>query len=230
MGMYELYLACETLKMRFNSLFLTSYDLPDVSEVCDFLDETFCVIDSQEKFRATVDRLERLVVAVELREADLLTFSHNGFLGKFCDIETESDGVFPYDKKRSGEEFFDKFFNGIYSPTCEKSIEEMVESCLFVVQYVECDEGRVRDAMVLLKAVKKFIQGRNENTLAPCKHVEDDLHFYDDENDDAALAMDQSSQQFDVHDYCFNVDGVPSKGCTCHEYEVSGDCGCMYDC
>ena len=156
--------ALDFLKLHLGTLFLDTYSLPTLESILDIICGICEIQKHSEMYSTAACALNDFLCRLFEREVDLLSSSTNDFLGKFSERQYDSS-VFPFDLNRSGEIFFEKFFDLYYTPTTKSEVEVLLEWCLFTVQFSEGNVERTRDALSLLKRLKeccvetKLLQG-----------------------------------------------------------------------
>lgn len=104
--------------------------------------------------------LRNLLLAIEDRADDLIRFSSNNFLGDFKERASLifSDEL-PDETKESGTlTFFERFLDNDCSPRTQSEHNEMIEWCLFAVQFEQGNVERMNEALKILYDVLIFIE------------------------------------------------------------------------
>ena len=215
------------LKLHLGTLFLDTYSLPSFENILDIVCSNLSIENHSEIYSTAACALNDFLCHLFDREADLLSFSTNDFLGKFSEHHYDSS-VFPFDLKRSGQIFFEKFFDLYYTPATKIEIDMMLEWCLFVVQFSEANVERTKDALSLLKRLKECCV---ESTI--CKFekpvVLNPIDAVESKENEKRLSSDYVKRDLVATSQGFSDVTVDydTKHCSCYTYKVSGDCACI---
>lgn len=177
----------ESLKLYLGTLFLSCYRLPEMHDVETVIEE---VVEESKRekvpFGTLVEKMLLLLEKIYLKRSELLMFGKGEFLGPFLDrLNTFGCDSYPTDLEDSGVMFFRKFFKDSSKIELESEeetelkidseeeeplsdLEEIVEWCLFVVQFEEATHERIVKAINFLYKVKVLIENRKQEYEMEC--------------------------------------------------------------
>ena len=233
----------ECVKQRFGSYFIKCYRLPSFEEIKQVID------DSIEKFKdhschyfCALYKLIAIFDRIQERKDDLIYLSNGKFFGKFEDHLHVSGFIFSTDDCCA--KFFEMFMDPGFTPEMSHENDVIWEWSLYVVQFEESDEVRVKAVLELFEEVRNYIQSvvtdRMKKTNKDDDDDDDDViegtlkksttldsqnekPDGDDDYDESKFKPDSFVEKIEEVNYC------DTKSCTCDEYEASGDCSCIFD-
>ena len=235
----------EMLKLYLGTLFLSSYDMPELSLVEKVIDVAFIKYPAGGPFGSYVLRMSHLIDELTLYKDTMLELgANNTFLGPFAARLKDYDNC-PTNINSSTFKFFEYFFN----ERLELSIREMRTWCLTVVQFEEANEKRTVEAFKFLSDVKEYIEQKNgelivkmkreaveerEKTDMKMKKCADFKKKFEDEwkarYRRVGCECSVEVQNVVLCESCLAVANYrDTKSCDCYEYQMSGDCGCDFD-
>ena len=236
--------ATECLKFLLGTLFLSSYRLPTSSHVKNIIGSGVKLFTTYKPFVSMGCILRHLIQKVKEREQNLFYFSEGSFLGLFSDrLLLLEKSIAPTNLETSCFLFFEKFFDYHYCPRSDEHIEEMVEWCLYSVQFSESNSTRVSDALKLLEEVQNHLYlsklnamfDMNLDTLDSPNHRFDggptlnDLFPKPEAIDEETQTVENESPEVAIRDGSGMLTKAyfefsDTKHCDCEDYEASGDC------
>ena len=181
----ERLLAVEILKLYLGTLFVSCYELVTLDSLKKILRETCGKMRRLCHYtcHTPLCMLRNLILTLETREADLLRFSSNNFLGNFME---RAPFLFKNDLPSDNADvsatytFFMRYFDNDFALINQDDHFEMVEWCLYVVQFEEGNVERTKATMELLRDVKTYVEN-----LVCFKDVDDvDIDVDDNDEDD----------------------------------------------
>ncbi len=213
-------MSAHVLQLYLGTLFLFTYELPTVKSVKKIIKQAKG-LKNRVPFEIAVRTLLELIDNLQNRKAELIFFSKSSFLGMFAQRSLDYV-LFPYSKKRSTHDFFEKFFVNLYFPKSAEDFQDLILWCQFVVQFEEGNEKRICEAMEFLEKLKQSL-------IADCD-LNDDDDDDDVENENVKnenVTKKKTPQVLPLTEFCKKFEDT--KFCECVEYEASGDCGCLLD-
>ena len=196
------------LKMYLGTVFLSMYTLPSVQEIKHMLGTEIHPYDEYPPFDSIECVLRYLLVKILQKSEYLLNACQQKCNLKFCDsVKTYDEFIRPCNCDTSIKTFFEKFFEPNYTPHSNAEIDQIFEWILYVIQFDEADQNRVKEGIQLLHAVQLHLYDMKKNFDVSKVHAQN-------------LAEWTESQTRDLD----------AKHCDCYEFEVSGNCSHEEDC
>lgn len=205
----------ECLKLHFGLCFLSTFCLPSVQEVKLIINDAVKAFDNDlSLYHSALSKLKKIVSKTLMRKDELIYFSSGLFLRNFSDHVAHSNFALYPGAKDFGD-FLKLFLHPDYLPHRKADLKVIYEWSLFAVQFIEGNENHTRAALKLLKEIDDYIVGDEQ-----CESKKECI-----EKNDVV-----SNTTKDVYLRAFDeVDYGDTKPCDCYEYEMSGDCYCVYD-
>ena len=233
----------EFLKFYFGTLFLSTYHLPTIEQVKNTTGSGVRLFTSYKPFVSMGCVLRLLILKILQRGDDLLYLSKNKFLDAFSDrLHLLGESIAPTNLENSCLTFFEKFFDYGHCLADDEEVETLVEWSLFVVQFKEANEERVRTVLDLLTEVREHLYNEELKALffpelvklRKETEISDNAQSEKKTNDSTSFVANSSkSQTKDVEETKRSKDEIlmdtDTKSCDCYEYEVSGDCSHVDD-
>ena len=140
---------------------------------------------------------------IQKRQSTLKYLSTSEFLGKYAHQESAFKSFdFPTDESNSCLLFFERIFSFGYSPLNKKELDELLTFAEMAVQFEKSSSERIEDALKLIYTTAMLIETKREQ-----------------------VGIDYSELSCGT-----KVEKGDTKDCDCYEYEMSGDCSCVFDC
>ena len=170
---------------------------------------------------------------------------NSDFLGLFKDrLLLFKESVAPTNLGTSCFLFFEKFFDSNFCPVCDEEIEEMVEWCLYSVQFTESNLTRISATLTVLTEVQNYLYVSKLNSMYNMSYdnLDSPVSRFDggpilnDLVSQSKLTIDNETQTFENKNAEVTIkdgsgiltkayfDYSDTKRCDCAEYEASGDC------
>ena len=196
------------LKMYFGTIFLSTYVLPSVEDIKNWLGKDIHPYDAYPPFDSIECVLRYLLVRVLDKSDYLLNGSQMKCNLKFrSTLKTFDEFIRPCNRDTSIRTFFKKFYKPNFTPQSDAEIDQILEWMLYVIQFDEADLTRVAEGLKLLNQIQWHLRDMKKNHDEAKKHAQ-------------TLAEWAESQKRDVD----------AKWCACYEFEVSGNCSHLEDC